>query len=136
MILHGTVRVDPFGHDAEMENPHHEILKKNDASEFLSVRPVYERIASITPKTLRWIVKSSLESIPAQAFGEPLSDELRKKYKLVDRRTAIQQLHFPTSDISLEEAIAWAAEVSGPSPVTLYIYDLGEGIAGLDSRPH
>jgi ATP-dependent DNA helicase RecG len=103
VILHGTVRVDPFGHDAEMENPHHEILKKEDPSEYLSVRPVYERIASITPKMLRWIVKSSLESIPAQAFGEPLSDELRKKYKLVDRRTAFWQLHFPTAEISLED---------------------------------
>ncbi|MGH9856409.1 MAG: DEAD/DEAH box helicase, partial [Acidobacteriota bacterium] len=103
VILHGTVRVDPFGHDAEMENPHHEILKKEDPSEYLSVRPVYERIASITPKMLRWIVKLSLESIPAQAFGEPLSDELRKKYKLVDRRTAIWQLHFPTPEISLED---------------------------------
>jgi ATP-dependent DNA helicase RecG len=103
VILHGTVRVDPFGHDAEMENPQHEILKKEDPSEYMQVRPVYERIASITPKMLRWIIKQSLESIQQQAFGEPLSDDLRKRYKLVDRRSAIHQLHFPTSETSLDD---------------------------------
>ncbi len=103
VALHGTVRVDPFGHDAEMENPQHEILKKEDLSEYLRVRPVYERIVSITPKMLRWIIKGSLEAIPAQSFGEPLSDELRKKYKLVDRRTAFLQLHFPSPEISLDD---------------------------------
>jgi ATP-dependent DNA helicase RecG len=103
VILHGTVRVDPFGHDAEMENPQYEILKKEDASAYLQTRPVYERIASITPKMLRWIIKQSLDSIPQTAFGEPLSDELRKKYKLVDRRTAFYQLHFPDPATSLEK---------------------------------
>ncbi len=104
VILHGMVRVDPFGHDAEMENPQYEILKKEeDASTYLQTRPVYERISSITPKMLRWIIKQSLESIPNQAFGEPLSDELRKKYKLVDRRAAFSQLHFPGTDTSLED---------------------------------
>jgi ATP-dependent DNA helicase RecG len=103
VILHGAVRVDPFGHDAEMENPQHEILKKEDPSEYLQVRPVYERIASITPKMLRWIIKQSLESIQPQAFGEPLADDLRKRYKLIDRRSAFNQLHFPTSETSLED---------------------------------
>ena len=103
VILHGSVRIDPFGHDAEMENPHYEILKKEEASAYLQVRPVYERIGSITPKMLRWIVKGSLDSISPQAFGEPLSDELRKKYKLVDRRSAFLQLHFPGGDVSIED---------------------------------
>jgi ATP-dependent DNA helicase RecG len=103
VILHGTVRVDPFGHDAEMENPHHELLKNQDPSGYLQVRPVYERIGSITPKMLRWIIKKSLDAIPSQAFGEPLVDDLRKKYKLVDRRTAFSQLHFPSSETPLED---------------------------------
>jgi ATP-dependent DNA helicase RecG len=102
VILHGTVRVDPFGHDAEIENPHYEFLKKDDPSEYLRVRPVYERIGNITPKMLRWIVKGCLESIPPQAFGEPLSDELRKKYKLVGRQAAFTQLHFPAPETPLE----------------------------------
>jgi len=103
VLLHGSVRVDPFGHDAEMENPQYEILKKEDFSEYLQKRPVYERIGSITPKMLRWIIRQSLDSIPIQAFGEPLSDELRKKYKLVDRRAAFYQLHFPSPETSLED---------------------------------
>jgi ATP-dependent DNA helicase RecG len=103
VIVHGAVRIDPFGHDAEMENPQYEILKKEDLSEYLTVRPVYERISSVTPKMLRWIIKGSLEAIPAQSFGEPLSDELRKKYKLIDRRSAFYQLHFPTPEVELED---------------------------------
>ena len=103
VVLHGTVRVDPFGHDAEMENPHHEIIKKEDLTEYLRVRPVYERIGSITPNMLRWIVKKSLEAIPLKSFGEPLSDELRKKYKLVDRCSAFLQLHFPSEETSIDD---------------------------------
>lgn len=102
VLLHGFVKSEPFG-QAVLENPQFEMLKEGTASQYLQIRPVYQRIGAITPKMLRWIVKKSLDSIPASAFGEPLSERLRKKYKLVERKTAFEQLHFPAGDASVEK---------------------------------
>lgn len=103
VVLHGVVRQDPLGHQAVMENPQHELLKEKDITHFLQVRPVYERIGSITPKMLRWMIHSCLEALPLSAFGEPISEEVRKKYRLIDRKSAFQQLHFPTGETPIEE---------------------------------
>ena len=103
VVLHGQARVDPFARFAEMENPQHVILKSADPAEHLRIHPVYERIESITPKMLRWILRKSVLLIPEKAYGEPLSEELRKKYKLVDRKSAFEQLHFPPHDVSIEQ---------------------------------
>lgn len=102
VLLHGNAQMEPFAREPVMENPQYEVLKNRPAEEFLQVRPVYERIGSITPKMLRWIIKLCLEQIPAAAFGEPFSEEMRKKYKLVDRKTAFQQLHFPDAKTPVE----------------------------------
>jgi ATP-dependent DNA helicase RecG len=102
VLFHGNAQLEPFAREPVMENPQYEVLKNRLAEEFLQVRPVYERIGSITPKMLRWIIKLCLEQIPAAAFGEPFSEELRKKYKLVDRKTAFQQLHFPDAETPVE----------------------------------
>lgn len=102
VLFHGSAQLEPFAREPVMENPQYEVLKGRPAEEFLQVRPVYERIGSITPKMLRWILKLCLEQIPAAAFGEPFSEELRKKYKLVDRKTAFQQLHFPDPKTPVE----------------------------------
>ncbi len=64
---------------------------------------------SITPKMLRYMVRYVLENISESAFGEPLSEDVRKKYKLVSRKTAFTQLHFPPAQapiVKLEERIA------------------------------
>lgn len=102
VLLHGSVKAEPFG-QAIIENPQYEMLKEKTAVSYLQIRPVYQRIGSITPKMLRWIVRKSLDSIPDLAFGEPLSDRLLKKYKLVKRKAAFEQLHFPSDDGSVEK---------------------------------
>lgn len=96
VLLHGTVKVDPFAGDVQMENPQFEILKTGDPSPFLQLRPVYQRLGSITPKLLRWVIRKSLEAIPPGAFGEPIPEDLRRKYSLIDRRSAFLELHFPS----------------------------------------
>lgn len=102
-IFHGNAAIEPFAREPLMENPQYEVLKDKKPDEFLQMRPVYERIGSITPKMLRWMIKLCLEQIPAAAFGEPFSEELKKKYNLVDRKTAFQQLHFPDEKTPLEQ---------------------------------
>jgi len=103
VVLHGQATKEPFARDPVIENPQYEIVKKGEVSQYLQMRPVYERIGMITPKMLRWMIRKSLEEIPLQAFGEPLSDDLRKKYKLIDRKSAFQQLHFPSVETKIED---------------------------------
>ena len=103
VLLHGQVKVDPFAGDVQMENPQFEILKTDDPTPFLQLRPVYERLGSITPKMLRWVIRKSFEAIPAGAFGEPIPEDLRKKYKLIDRHAAFLELHFPSFDTPIED---------------------------------
>jgi ATP-dependent DNA helicase RecG len=102
VLLHGIVKSEPFG-QAVLENAQFEMPKEGTSEIYLQIRPVYQRIGSITPKMLRWIIKKSLDSISAQAFGEPLSERLRKKYKLVERKLAFEELHFPARDASVEK---------------------------------
>ncbi len=103
VVLHGAVHVDPFANDGEMENPQYEFLKDEDPSQYLQVRPVYERVGTITPKMLRWVIRKCLDAIPISAYGEPISEALRKKYKLTDRRSAFLELHFPGPGVRVED---------------------------------
>lgn len=103
VLIHGQVKKEPFAHDAVIKDPQYEFPKDDDLKPYLRIRPVYERIASITPKMLRFMIRHCLENIPESGFGEPLSEEIRKKYKLVDRRTAFIQLHFPPAQAPLEK---------------------------------
>lgn len=103
VLIHGVVKKEPFAHDATIKDPQYEFPRDGDLSPFLRIRPVYERISAITPKMLRFMVRHCLESMPTAAFGEPLSDEIRKKYKLVDRKAAFLQLHFPPAQAPLDK---------------------------------
>jgi len=103
VVLHGAIHVDPFANDGEMENPQYEFMKSEDPAQYLQVRPVYERVGGITPKMLRWVIRKCLDAIPVSAYGEPISEELRKKYKLTDRRSAFLELHFPEPGVRIED---------------------------------
>lgn len=97
VLVHGQVKKEPFAHDAAIKDPQYEFPKNGDLQPYLRIRPVYERILSLTPKMLRYMVRYCLENLSEAAFGEPLSDEVRQKYKLVSRKAAFTQLHFPPS---------------------------------------
>jgi ATP-dependent DNA helicase RecG len=99
VVLHGVIRSGgPISAGPVMENPQHEKLKgKQEVSHFLQIRPIYERIGAMTPKMLRWLIRTCLDSIPSSAFGEPLPEDVKQKYKLIDRKAAVEQLHFPTA---------------------------------------
>lgn len=103
VVVHGNVQLEPFASAPLIKDPQFEFAKDKEVSRFLQVRPVYERIGSITPKMLRYMIKMCLEALPAAAFGEPLSQKIREHYRLIDRKNAFVHLHFPSSDASIDE---------------------------------
>jgi ATP-dependent DNA helicase RecG len=104
VVVHGIAQREPISPGPVIKDPQYEFLKGKEVSDHLQLRPVYERIGkTITPKMLRYIIRSCLEALPAAAFGEPLSQKIRDHYHLVDRKTAFVQLHFPESETTIDE---------------------------------
>ncbi len=65
--------------------------------------PVYRKINDIRPKQLREILHRVVEAIPDSAIGETLPPDLRQRQKLMARRQALRQIHFPTEEVLLTD---------------------------------
>ncbi len=66
-----------------------------------SVQPVYSLTAGLKNKMIAKAVKQVLGKY---AFIEYLPDDIRNKYGLVDRDTAVNKIHFPISEKELKDA--------------------------------
>lgn len=65
--------------------------------------PVYPLKGSVTNKTLRKFIKQALE-LYSDYLSETLPQALMMKYKLLDRKEALQAMHFPSSPESMKQA--------------------------------
>ncbi|MFB1081148.1 ATP-dependent DNA helicase RecG [Jeotgalibacillus sp. JSM ZJ347] len=65
--------------------------------------PVYPLKGSVTNKTLRKFIKQALE-LYSNDLTETLPQALMLKYKLVNRKEALQAMHFPSSPESMKQA--------------------------------
>ncbi len=79
----------------EMSSP--EIYEENNNT----ILPIYNLTAGITSKHLAKLVKNALNLC---AITDPLPEEIVKQNSLTDKRTALQNIHFPKSREALEVA--------------------------------
>ena len=63
--------------------------------------PIYRKLGEFTSKRLREIMHAVLAALPTSAFEETLPPELLRRRKLLERSSALQQIHFPAEDILL-----------------------------------
>jgi ATP-dependent DNA helicase RecG len=68
-----------------------------------AIAPVYSVKDGLTVRRLRAIVRQAMAQFP-DAIVETLPHSLLERYRLSDRKTAIQEIHFPTSRESLKQA--------------------------------
>ena len=119
-IFHPHQRVILFGkleltsHGLQMQNPQYEILKLEsdegenagtDADDTLHtgrIVPVYEKTGHLTTKMQRVLVHQALAQLP-EAVHDPLPQEVRDRLRLVDRRTALADVHFPPAGTNVDE---------------------------------
>ncbi|MBI2834615.1 MAG: DEAD/DEAH box helicase, partial [Acidobacteria bacterium] len=114
VVLFGSVELRGTG-GLQLTNPQYEILKRegdlasspeeDEAEETIHtgrIVPVYERIASLTPKMQRRLVHDVLERLPG-VIPDPLPGEITRRLGLPDRRQALYQAHFPDPTTSLAE---------------------------------
>jgi len=64
--------------------------------------PIYEKTGTLTTKMQRVLVHHALAELPA-AVPDPLPPEILERLHLMDRRTALHDVHFPPEHSNLEE---------------------------------
>jgi len=98
VILFGKLELTPHG--LQLQNPQYEILKQEedaDADETLHtgrIVPIYEKTGTLTTKMQRAIVHQALSGLP-EDIPDPLPQDVRSREQLIDRRTALVDVHFP-----------------------------------------
>jgi ATP-dependent DNA helicase RecG len=105
VVLFGAVEYRGHG-GLQFTNPEYEIVRGEGDDDDATVHtgrivPVYEKIGSLSPRVQRTLVHGLIEDLP-EALADPLPEALRASRRLLDRRTAIREAHFPSpgSDVA------------------------------------
>jgi ATP-dependent DNA helicase RecG len=120
VILFGKLELT--SHGLQMPNPQYEILTSDEpalktrpttelsASEETlhtgRIVPVYEKTGHLTAKVQRALVHSALEQMPSD-IADPLPRAVRERQKLVPRRDALHDTHFPPEGTPVEQLNAF-----------------------------
>lgn len=111
VVLYGHVDAAP-GSVLQLTNPEFEIIDEGlDEPQSLHVGrivPVYERVGSLTSKLQRGLVFQALEALPPE-LDDPVPAEVLARHGFPGRRRALEDVHFPPPETSLELLAARAS---------------------------
>ncbi|MFA5051958.1 MAG: ATP-dependent DNA helicase RecG [Patescibacteria group bacterium] len=96
----GKAEYSPYG--LQLQNPTYEKVKKEQTHTGRIV-PVYSLTQNLTEKQIRYLVRLALPL--AKAIPDWLPVEIVKKYHLIALPLAIREIHFPTNQKTLAQAI-------------------------------
>ncbi len=68
--------------------------------------PIYEKTGTLTAKMQRSLVHQALQPLPAE-LPDPLPPVVRRRQGLMDRRPALEYVHFPPADAAIAELNAF-----------------------------
>jgi len=105
VVLHGHVEFRGSG-GLQLTNPEYEIIRGDADEDDVTIHtgrivPIYEKAGSMTPRMQRTLVHRLLSEMPAE-IPDPLPESILRRRGALDRRTALQQAHFPSGDANLE----------------------------------
>ena len=118
VILFGKLELT--SHGLQMQGPQYEIVDSEDGDEAPDaadaahagtvhtgrIVPIYEKTGQLTAKMQRSLVHQALEAMPPE-LTDPLPSAVRERLSLLDRRTAIEQVHFPPAEVPVEDLNAF-----------------------------
>ena len=100
-------RVEPVEDEPEELDPEHSEENAPDptlAAIHVGRRvPVYRKLGNFNSKRVREIIHAILENLDPETIQETLPKELRQRIKLMDRKTALSEIHFPPKSASMHE---------------------------------
>ncbi len=99
VVIFGDVKLDSSG--LHFMNPEYEMVS-DDLSGLHTGRvvPFYEKTGSVTPNMQRRMVRQVLDQLPPE-IPDLLGESLRARLRLVPRRQAIEESHFPPNDATV-----------------------------------
>jgi len=120
VILFGKLELS--SHGLQMQGPQYEILEgeeggdadvepdgASDAAQTVHtgrIVPIYEKTGHLTAKMQRALVYQALQTLPPQ-LPDPLPAVVRRRQGLVERRDALEQVHFPAAGVPVAELNAF-----------------------------
>jgi ATP-dependent DNA helicase RecG len=125
VILFGKLELT--SHGLQMQGPQYELLEAVEGDEGIEgaaegiesvadsdrstvhtgrIVPIYEKTGQLTAKMQRTLVHHALEQLPPE-LPDPLPPDVRSRQQLIDRRAALDAVHFPPSGASLGELNAF-----------------------------
>ena len=108
VVLFGKLELT--SHGLQMQNPQYEIVQTEGDADAAAeeetlhtgrIVPVYEKTGHLTAKMQRTLVHHALAQLPMQ-LPDPIPADVRRRQTLVDRRTALHDVHFPPEGASID----------------------------------
>ena len=113
VILFGKLELT--SHGLQLQNPQSEVLRGEAAGETGQpggeveddtlhtgrIVPVYEKTGHLTTKMQRVLVHHALAHLP-EDVPDPVPADVRARQRLIDRRTALVEAHFPAAGTALD----------------------------------
>ena len=116
VVVFGDVKLDSTG--LHFMNPEYELVGdvsgrgSPDSPDALGgvhtgrIVPFYEKTGTVTPNMQRKLARQALDQLPG-SIPDVLASDLRDRLRLVPRRVAIEESHFPPNDASVEQLNAF-----------------------------
>ena len=95
VYLSGKVSTDMLG--SVLVSPSYEKARAEKTIHTARIVPMYHTTSGITHKQLRFLMRQAIEILHKHPIEDWVSEDIRKKAKLIDLHTAIQSIHFPDS---------------------------------------
>jgi len=112
VILFGKLELTPHG--LQLQNPQYEVLRgdappdatapadvEDDTLHTGRIVPIYEKTGHLTTKMQRVLVHHVLSELPPDV-PDPLPVDVRARQQLIERRTALMEVHFPAAGTPIE----------------------------------
>ena len=99
-ILIGHVK---RGYNFQMTNPEYKKLSNQIEMEKGEILPVYSTVKNFAQNSLRRILKKNITA-NKKYFIENIPKEILEKYRIMERQTALNEIHFPKNHKNFEEA--------------------------------
>ena len=87
----------------QLINPEYKLFSGQQKVSESEILPIYSSNKNITQNSLRKLVEKFLVNF-LNYFEENIPDELIKEYKIMERKSAIKNIHYPVSMKEIEEA--------------------------------
>lgn len=91
------------GYIFQMVNPEFKLSSNQKRLEEGEILPIYSSSKELPQNSLRRLIEKIL-NITLSIIGENIPEEILKRYRLMERKEALKEIHFPKNNKILEEA--------------------------------